>query len=125
MPTELRADGDSEIDESVAAAFEVPGCASCAEGIVKPSVVFFGGNVPAASVQAAANAVAAADALLVVGSSLQVFSAFRIARAASQRGLPIAILNNGPTRADPLDGVWRVEADASEALPRVAELLGA
>jgi NAD-dependent SIR2 family protein deacetylase len=102
----------------------VPHCPKCGHGTIKPSVVFFGGSVPPSSVQAAADAVNAADALLVVGSSLQVFSAFRIARTASQRGIPIAILNNGPTRADDLDGVWRVEADACEALPRLAaELL--
>ena len=122
LPGELRADGDSEIAESDD--FVVPHCPKCGHGTIKPSVVFFGGSVPPSSVQAAADAVNAADALLVVGSSLQVFSAFRIARTASQRGIPIAILNNGPTRADDLDGVWRVEADACEALPRLAaELL--
>lgn len=77
--------------------------------------------------RAAADAVQAADALLVVGSSLQVFSAFRLARAAAQRGVAVAILNNGPTRADEgrdmLDGVWRVAADACEVLPQLEEML--
>lgn len=121
LPGEMRADGDSEI--AVDDSFVVPPCVRCGDGIVKPSVVFFGGNVPKESVEAAAAAVQVADALLVVGSSLQVFSAFRLARAASQRGLPIAILNNGPTRADELDGVWRVAADACEVLPKVVARL--
>lgn len=118
LPGEMRADGDSEVSD--VESFVVPSCPACGEGVVKPSVVFFGGSVPPSSVHAAAAAVEAADALLVVGSSLQVFSAFRIARAASQRGLPICLLNNGPTRADELDGVWKVVGDACEALPLVA-----
>ena len=121
LPNEMRADGDSEVAEEDTRAFVVPSCTSCGEGIVKPAVTFFGGSVPPERVTAAADAVEAADAVLVVGSSLQVFSAFRIARAASRRGLPIAILNNGPTRADDLPGVWRVEADACEALPLAVE----
>jgi NAD-dependent SIR2 family protein deacetylase len=71
-------------------------------------------------VRAAADAVAEADALLVVGSSLQVFSAFRLARAAAEAAKPIAILNNGPTRADDLAAL-RVECDAVEVLPLLAQ----
>jgi NAD-dependent SIR2 family protein deacetylase len=67
--------------------------------------------------------VAAADALLVVGSSLQVFSAFRLARAAAQAGTPIAIINVGATRADELSAL-RVGCDAVEVLPRLVEALG-
>ena len=70
-------------------------------------------------------AVARADALLVVGSSLQTFSAFRLARAAAQEGKPIALLNVGPTRADELvPERLRVPCDAVEVLPRLAEMLG-
>ena len=59
----------------------------------------------------------------MVGSSLQVFSAFRLARAAHQAGKPIAILNVGPTRADELSTL-RVGCDAAEVLPRLVEALG-
>ena len=76
--------------------FAIPACTSCG-GIVKPAVTFFGGSVPKSDVARAADAVASADALLVVGSSLHVFSAFRLARAAHASGTPVAILNNGPT----------------------------
>ena len=59
----------------------------------------------------------------MLGSSLQVFSAFRLARAAHQAGKPIAILNVGPTRADELSTL-RVGCDAAEVLPRLVEALG-
>ena len=75
------------IKPAAADAFCVPSCAHCG-GVVKPAVTFFGGSVPPPLVQAAADAVAAADALLVVGSSMQVFSAYRIARSAAAAGLP-------------------------------------
>ena len=69
-------------------------------GTLIPDVVFFGGAVPAARVQQCQAAVAAADALLAVGSSLQVYSGFRFCRLASQLGKPLAIINPGITRAD-------------------------
>lgn len=119
-PTELRADGDSEIRETDA--FVVPSCELC-DGILKPAVTFFGGNVPANKVQAAAQAVANADSLLVAGSSLQVFSAFRLVRAAAAAALPIAIINNGPTRADDL-ATQLLPCDVCDVLPALANAVG-
>ena len=122
-PVELRADGDSELTQEECASFDVPACASCG-GDLMPGVTFFGGNVPPAKVQAANDALARADALLVIGSSLQVFSAYRLARAAAQRALPIVILNNGPTRADDLvPAERRLACDACEVLPELVERL--
>ena len=120
LPSEIRADGDSEIEESDD--FVVPSCESCGDGILKPHVTFFGGTVPPATVKSAADAVAQSDAMLVLGSSLQVFSSFRIARAAAQANVPIAIINNGPTRADDLACLC-VAADLCEVLPKVVEQL--
>lgn len=123
LPTELRADGDMELDDRAAESFQIPSCARCGDGVLKPGVTFFGGSVPPAIVQAAADAVERADALLVLGSSLQVFSAFRLARAAAKADLPIAIVSNGPTRADDL-ATLKIEADVCDAVPRVlSELL--
>eukprot|EP00908_Phaeocystis_cordata_P006955 Transcript_17599.p1 GENE.Transcript_17599~~Transcript_17599.p1 ORF type:complete len:419 (-),score=22.93 Transcript_17599:395-1540(-) len=85
-PTELRADGDLELTDADVNGFAVPSCVRCGDGMLKPHVTFFGGSVPRESVEGAAVAVARADALLVVGSSLQTFSAFRLARAAAQEG---------------------------------------
>ena len=45
------------------------------------------------------------DGLLVVGSSLMVYSAFRLARAAASSGAQLALLSVGPTRADDLASI--------------------
>ncbi|MGB8712449.1 MAG: NAD-dependent protein deacetylase [Onishia taeanensis] len=92
-------DADLEVDFSD---FRVPSCGRCGQGVLKPDVVFFGDSVPAARVETALAAVSDADALLVIGSSLMVYSGYRFARAAAQRGTPIACLNLGRTRADEL-----------------------
>jgi NAD-dependent SIR2 family protein deacetylase len=115
-PATLAPDGDAAVEADLAG-FRVPSCAACG-GVLKPRVVFFGENVPRPTVDAAFAAVAQADALLVVGSSLAVFSGFRFARAARERGLPLAIVNLGPTRADDLADL-RIDAAAGEVLPQV------
>ncbi|KEA65121.1 NAD-dependent protein deacetylase of SIR2 family [Marinobacterium lacunae] len=91
-------DADLEVDFSD---FEVPHCPHCG-GILKPDVVFFGDNVPKSRVQHALDALQRADALLVVGSSLMVYSGFRFCRRAKEWGKPIAALTLGKTRADAL-----------------------
>ncbi|HEY0180810.1 MAG TPA: NAD-dependent protein deacetylase [Dokdonella sp.] len=107
-------DGDADLDGLDFAAFEVPGCAACG-GLLKPDVVFFGENVPRGRVERAVAHLAAADAMLVVGSSLMVFSGYRFARAAAQAGKPVAALNLGRTRADDLLAL-KVERDCAETL---------
>ncbi|POR54462.1 NAD-dependent SIR2 family protein deacetylase [Paraburkholderia eburnea] len=98
---EPAADGDAHLDFDGAHAFDIPACAACG-GMLKPSVVFFGENVPRERVAAASAALDAADAVLVVGSSLMVYSGYRFCAWAQQRGKPIAAINLGKTRADPL-----------------------
>jgi len=109
-----RADGDAEIGPAAPEDFAVPGCESC-NGDLKPDVVMFGENVPRSRVEAAMDAVDRAEALLVVGSSLTVFSGFRFVRRAHESGKPIAILNRGATRGDDFASV-KLEADAGAAL---------
>jgi NAD-dependent SIR2 family protein deacetylase len=94
-------DGDVDIENRDYSAFEVPDCPACG-GILKPDVVFFGEPVPRERVTRAFDGVAQADALLVVGSSLMVYSGFRFAEAAAAAGKPIAAVNLGRTRADHL-----------------------
>jgi NAD-dependent SIR2 family protein deacetylase len=94
-------DGDAALDGIDFAAFNVPACGACG-GLLKPDVVFFGEPVPTERVERAFAALAAADAMLVVGSSLMVFSGYRFAQAAAQAGKPIAAVNLGRTRADDL-----------------------
>jgi NAD-dependent SIR2 family protein deacetylase len=114
----LRPDGDAEIDEELVARMTVPDCTRCG-GTLIPDVVFFGGTVPRERVAACNDAVAAADALLVIGSSLQVFSGFRFCRLARDQGKPIAIINPGSTRADPLAAL-KLSSDCEPLLVALA-----
>jgi NAD-dependent SIR2 family protein deacetylase len=91
-------DADLELDFS---RFDVVGCPKCG-GILKPDVVFFGDNVPKDRVEQAMTALDASDGVLVIGSSLMVFSGFRFCRQAHQANKPMATLNLGATRADSL-----------------------
>jgi NAD-dependent SIR2 family protein deacetylase len=118
-----RPDGDAELSPEAVAAFEVVACRLCG-GALKPEVVFFGGTVPEATLAPAWRLLESAEALLVVGSSLTVYSGFRFVRRAHELGLPIGIINVGPTRGDALAEV-RVPTPAGSALPRLAAALGA
>jgi len=112
-----RPDGDAVL-ELEPTGFRVPDCPACG-GLLKPAVVFFGENVPGVRVRSAMDALEQADGLLVVGSSLAVFSGYRFCLAARERRLPVAALNLGRTRADGLLSL-KVEADCGVALARVA-----
>lgn len=114
-------DGDAALDAAVVDSFRMPGCAGCG-GILKPDVVFFGENVPKERVARSFAAVDAAGALLVVGSSLAVYSGFRFVLGARDKGKPVAILNVGETRGDAIASL-KVEAKCGEVLPGVASLL--
>ena len=94
-------DGDVDLEGRDYSGFIVPGCPECG-GILKPDVVFFGETVPKERVDRAFDGVASADALLVVGSSLMVYSGFRFAERAAAAGKPVAAVNLGRTRADHL-----------------------
>lgn len=110
-------DGDADLAEGAAESFLVPACRRCG-GVLKPAVVFFGESVPRPRVEAAFAAVAEADALLVVGSSLMVWSGYRFVRAARERGVPIAAVNLGRTRADP-ELTLKIAAPCGEVLPEI------
>ncbi|BFI95656.1 MAG: NAD-dependent protein deacetylase [Rhodanobacter sp.] len=107
-------DGDADLENQDFASFSVPPCPHCA-GIVKPDVVFFGENVPRERVAAAMDACRSADAMLVVGSSLMVYSGYRFAHAAAQAGKPVAAVTLGRTRADALLAL-KVDAPCEAAL---------
>lgn len=107
-------DGDAELDGQDFSRFVVPTCPHCG-GIVKPDVVFFGEAVPRGRIDDANRAWRAADALLVVGSSLMVYSGYRFVHAAALAGKPVAAVTLGHTRADPLLTL-KLDARVSEAL---------
>jgi NAD-dependent SIR2 family protein deacetylase len=121
LPAGIAPDGDADLENMDFAAFDVPPCTHCG-GILKPAVVFFGEAVPAPRVTDALTRATRCDALLVVGSSLMVWSGFRLVRAAAERGIPVAALNLGTTRADTLLSL-KVSASCGEILLAVAEQL--
>jgi len=114
-----RPDGDVDVSESLEQIFSVPHCPSCSGPLI-PDVVFFGGTVPRARVEECMAAIERADALVAVGSSLQVFSGFRFCRKAAQLGKPIAILNPGVTRADAMAQL-KLGSDCQMLLPAMPE----
>jgi NAD-dependent SIR2 family protein deacetylase len=112
-------DADAVVADT--ASFRYLDCASCG-GMLKPDIVYFGESVPKDVVQQAFSLVADAEALLVAGSSLTVFSGYRFVRHAAALGIPVAIVNRGPTRGDGLASV-KVEGGCSELLTLLSEEL--
>jgi NAD-dependent SIR2 family protein deacetylase len=94
-------DGDADLEDDAFESFDVPACDACG-GLLKPDVVFFGEGVPTARVHRAMDAIDGSDAMLVVGSSLMVYSGYRFVKAMADTGKPIAAINLGKTRADDL-----------------------
>ena len=117
---EMAPDGDVDL-EAPPSRMIVPTCDACS-GTLKPHVVFFGESVPAERVERAWSFLDESDVLLVVGSSLAVFSGFRFVRGARERGMPIAIVNLTETRGDPLSTLC-VRATAGEVLAQLAARL--
>lgn len=117
----INPDGDAELADADVMQFDVPDCDACG-GIVKPDVVFFGETVPAGRVAAAMGAVERSGALLVAGSSLMVFSGLRFVRQAVELGKPVAIVNQGRTRADDV-ATLRIDADCGELLRDLHRIL--
>jgi len=114
-------DGDADLEALDFSTFAVPDCAACG-GILKPDVVFFGENIPRDRVDRAVEHLDNADAMLVVGSSLMVFSGYRFARAAARAGKPVAAVNLGRTRADDLLSL-KIERDCGATLDEATTLL--
>lgn len=110
----INPDGDAELDDRAWPGFRVVDCRRCG-GMLKPDVVFFGESVPADRMAAAESVLGNADAVLVVGTSLVVGSAYRIVRRAAGAGLPLVAVNDGRTRADALLG-FKVRGDCGEVL---------
>ena len=119
----MRADGDAEI-ESEDIDFVIPCCPRCG-GMLKPDVVFFGDSVPLEKVATAKEHLLMCDGLLVAGTSLEVFSAFRLVSTAAAAGVPIIMINQGPTRADrvKLNFAVRVDAPVDDVMEAVLKIL--
>ncbi|MEO5627079.1 MAG: NAD-dependent protein deacetylase [Dokdonella sp.] len=114
-------DGDADLEGLDFGRFDVPACATCC-GILKPDVVFFGENVPRERVERAEQSLTDSDGMLVVGSSLMVYSGYRFVRAAARAGKPVAAVNLGRTRADDLFSL-KIEGDCATVLQAALALL--
>jgi len=104
--------------------FVVPPCPACS-GILKPDVVFFGDSLPSGRTETTINMAKHASRVLVVGSSLAVWSAYRLIKAAKEQGRPemkIAVVNVGPTRADEIVDL-KLEVRAGDAMNGLKDLL--
>jgi NAD-dependent SIR2 family protein deacetylase len=119
---EINPDGDAELPDEVLDGFVMVGCVVCGEGPLKPDVVFFGETVPRDRVDRCFGLVESAGSLLVLGSSLTVMSGYRFVLRAAKIGIPVAIVNVGPTRGDAKADV-RVDAPLGVVLPALAARL--
>ena len=112
-------DADAQVCDTES--FRFLDCPAC-DGMLKPGIVYFGESVAKEVVDQAYSLVAQSEVLLVAGSSLTVFSGYRFVRHAAALGIPVGIINRGPTRGDDLAGV-RVDAGCSPMLALLAEEL--
>eukprot|EP00096_Caligus_rogercresseyi_P011238 TRINITY_DN4360_c0_g1_i2.p1 TRINITY_DN4360_c0_g1~~TRINITY_DN4360_c0_g1_i2.p1 ORF type:complete len:299 (-),score=75.72 TRINITY_DN4360_c0_g1_i2:29-925(-) len=115
----MRPDGDVDLTTEDAERFEVPPCPRCGDGILKPKVVFFGDNVPKVRVNKVKSSLLSSQRLLILGSSLHVFSGYRIVLWAKEAGMDVALVNIGPTRADDLVDL-KIESRVGEILPQIS-----
>jgi NAD-dependent SIR2 family protein deacetylase len=109
-------DGDVELADGQVARFRLVGCECCGADLLKPDVVFFGENVPRPRVQRCFELVDRSACLLVLGSSLTVMSGLRFVHRAREKRIPVAIVNRGATRGDPLAEL-KIDAALGEVLP--------
>lgn len=116
-------DGDTLLDPAFEERFQVPRCPHCGGQRLKPDVVFFGENVAPVTAARAMAAVDAAEGLLVVGSSLMAYSAFRLCKAMVEQDKPVIAINLGKTRGDELLQL-KIEASCERLLPLLVERLG-
>lgn len=113
----IRPDGDVDISQEYIDNFQIPSCPECG-GNLKPEIVFFGDNVPRSRTDAIADQIGESDGLLVLGSSLLVFSGYRIVLQTHELGLPVAIVNIGPTRGDHIATV-KLSAKCGDVIPKL------
>ena len=132
-PGMLRPDGDIDLADKDISQFRYPACPRCLSRdhahddqhttILKPRVTFFGENMTQRLRDETMQLVRDTSLLLVMGTSLEVFSSYRLVRAAVENNVPVLILNLGPTRADGLSSVKRIQGSVGEVLPAAVELL--
>lgn len=114
----LRPDGDIELPKGYAERFQVPKCPDCGADKLKPDIVFFGDNVPMSRIEEIVRWNCRSDGLLVLGSSLSVFSGYRLVLQTKELGLPVAIVTIGETRGDPKADL-KISAKCGDIIPKL------
>lgn len=114
-------DGDAQLEQADLSGFSVPDCPRC-DGVLKPDVVFFGESVPKQRVTSAFSSLQRARGMMVVGTSLFIYSGYRFPRFASENNIPIAAINLGTTRADK-DFAIKLEQNCAQVLHRLPSYL--
>ena len=114
----MNPDGDADLADELVIGFRVVGCLGCG-GVLKPDVIFFGEDVPRDRVAECFALTETASLLLVLGSSLTVQSGYRFVRRATGLGIPVAIINQGPTRGD-AEATLTLDAPLGPALTALA-----
>ena len=122
VPEGFAPDADVFVSEEAVRTFRAPTCRHCGEGVLKPDVIFFGDVIPKRRVRFVSQRLTECDAMLIVGSSIETYSALRHVKEAKELGLPVLILNIGPTRADPFADLI-VNAKCGDALSSVVQKL--
>lgn len=120
---EHRPDGDVDLRGELVDQFTLPACGACdAEHMIMPTIIFHGGNVPRDVYDRATNAIKASDAVLVVGSSISTYSAYRLVKLIKEQGKAAFCINYGPTRGD---NMWdlKIEAIVGDTLARLADMM--
>ena len=120
-PARIAPDGDADLEGIDFSRFNVPACPVCG-GMLKPDVVFYGESVPRETTAAALAAIESADGVLVAGSSLMVWSSFRLVRAAVARGIEVVAVNRGRTRGDDLFA-FKLDRECGEVLDATLDAL--
>jgi NAD-dependent SIR2 family protein deacetylase len=122
--TAINPDGDVELSDDDVADFRVVACTTCTGGTLKPDVVFFGESAPRDRVAQSFDVVERARALVVLGSSLTVMSGRRFVLRAAKLGIPVAIVNQGPTRGD-ANAMLTVDGPLGQVLTEVLDRVSA
>lgn len=113
----MRPDGDIDIPQEYIDSFQIPECPQCG-GILKPEIVFFGDSIPKARAEKLAALVCSSDGVLILGSSLLVYSGLRVLLSSHDLGLPVAIVNIGKVRGEE-KATLKISAKCGDIIPKL------
>lgn len=113
----IRPDGDVDIPIEYIESFNVPECPQCG-GNLKPEIVFFGDSVPKERAERLSQLICSSDGILILGSSLLVYSGYRVLLYGHEFGSPIAIVNIGKVRGED-KAQLKISAKCGDVIPKL------